>query len=256
MRRAALVLLIGAVVGCGTTPAAPVDAGRTDTGRRTDRGPGADTGPAPMGDQDRDGVCDATEAMLGTDQALGDTDGDGLTDLYELRFGTNPLSSREPEALDRVQLREAPSQVTVTAHPVVVEGNGGVIAANWQDRGPGVDGRLASAWVAFELSAVGADPAGVVQEISGSRFVGVLGRTQLSWRLTTRSRGGTTQGTDGGVARLGCRRAYEFVLVVSADGGEALRSRRMTLDVLPAQGGGGTWPAVDDEGFCQAAQCQ
>jgi hypothetical protein len=30
----------------------------------------------------------------------------------------------------------------------------------------------------------------------------------------------------------------------------------MTLDVLGAQGGGGTWPAVDAEGIYQATRCQ
>jgi hypothetical protein len=257
VRRAALTLLIGVFAGCGAgSTAAPADAGRTDTGRRTDRGPGVDTGPARTGDGDGDGVCDATEAMAGTDPARGDTDGDGLTDLYELRFGTDPLNSHEPDAADRVQLHESPSEVVLTEHPVVVDGEGGVIAGLWQDRGAGVDDRLASAWVSFDLAAVGADPAGVVQEISGSRFVGVLGRTTLSWRLTTRSRGGASEGSDGGVVRLGCRRAYEFVLAVRAEGGDVLRSRRMTLDVLGAQGGGGTWPAVDAEGFCQATRCQ
>ena len=254
MRRAALALLIGGCAGCGTvSSAAPTDAGRTDTGR-VDR-PGTDAGPVRTGDRDGDGVCDATEAMAGTDPARGDTDGDGLTDLYELRFGTDPLNSREPDAVDRVQLREAPSEVVLTDFPVVVDAQGGVVAGLWQDRGVGVDDRLASAWVTFELPAVAADPPGVVQEISGSRFVGVLGRARLAWRLTTRSRGGAAGG-DGAVVRLGCRRAYEFVLVALEDGGEALRSRRMTLDVLPAQGGSGTWDAVDGEGFCQARQCQ
>ena len=257
MRRAVLVILIAVFTGCGAgTTEPPADAGRTDTGPRTDRGPGVDLGPVPTGDGDGDGVCDATEAMAGTDPDRGDTDGDGLTDLYELRSGTDPLNSRQPDSEDRVQLRESPSEVVLTDYPVVVDGEGGVIAALWQDRGAGIDDRLASAWVSFDLAAVGADPAGVVQEISGSRFVGVLGRTRLSWRLTTRSRAGASEGADGGVLRLGCRRAYEFVLVVRAEGGEVLRSRRMTLDVLGAQGGGGVWPAVDAEGFCQAARCQ
>ena len=254
MRRAALALLIGVCAGCGTiASAAPTDAGRTDTGR-VDR-PATDTGPARAEDQDGDGVCDATEAMAGTDPARGDTDGDGLTDRYELRFGTDPLNSREPDAVDRVQLREAPSEVVLADFSVLVNAQGGVVAGLWQDRGLGVDDRLASAWVTFDLPAVAANPAGVVQEISGSRFVGVLGRTQLAWRLTTRSRGGAADG-DGAVVRLGCRRAYEFVLVAQEDGGEALRSRRMTLDVLPAQGGSGTWEGVDGEGFCQARECE
>jgi hypothetical protein len=137
---------------------------------------------------------------------------------------------------------------------VVVDGQGGVIAGLWQARGVGVDDRLASAWVSFDFVAVGADPAGVVQSFSGSRFVGVLGRTQLSWRLTSRSRGGVG-GADGGVMRLGCRRAYELVLVVQADGGETVRARPLIIDVLPAQGGSGTWPAVDADGFCQATAC-
>jgi hypothetical protein len=212
--------------------------------------------PRPVGDQDGDGLCDATEAMAGTDPALGDTDGDGLTDWFEVRSGSDPLSSMVPDAADRVQLREAPGEVVVTDHAVVVDGQGGVIAGLWQDRGAGVDDRLASAWVAFDLAAVGADPAGVVQSFSGSRFVGVLGRTQLSWRLTSRSRGGASDGGDGGVVRLGCRRAYEVVLVVQADGGDTVRARQLVVDVLPAQGGSGVWPAVDADGFCQAARCQ
>jgi hypothetical protein len=255
VRRAALALLIGVLGGCGEGAVdPPLDAGRRDTGPRLDRGVTADQG-STTADDDGDGVCDATEASAGTDPARADTDRDGLTDLYELRFGTDPLNSREPDAADRLQLREAPSEVVLTEHSVVLDGQGGVIAGLWQDRGVGVDERLASAWAAFDLVAVGADPAGVVQEFSGSRFVGVLGRTQLSWRLTTRSRGGASDG-DGGVLRLGCRRAYELVLAVRAEGAEVLRSRRLTLDVLGAQGGTGSWPAIDDEGFCQVARCQ
>ena len=253
MRRAALGLLIGVWAGCGGTPATPADAGRVDTGRRLDR-PAVDTG-AGRGDTDGDGLCDATEAMAGTDPARGDTDGDGLTDLYEQRYGSDPRDSTNPDPVDRVQLREAPTGVALTEVPVVVDAQGGVIAALWQDRGFGVDDRLASAWASFELTAVAADPAGVVGQLSGPRFLAVLGRARLTWQLTTRARGGAADG-DGGVVRLGCRRAYELVVVVTEDGGEALRARRLTLDVLGAQGGDGVWPAVDAEGFCQAPQCE
>ena len=245
---------MGVWAGCGAAPAvAPADAGRADTGRRVDR-PAADTG-AGRADSDGDGVCDGSESMAGTDPARADTDGDGLTDLYERQYGSDPLNSRDPDAVDRVQVRESPAGVVVTEHPVLVDAQGGVITALWQDRGAGVDDRLASAWATFDLAAVGADPAGAVLEISGARFVGVLGRARLTWRLTTRSREGAADG-DGGVVRLGCRRAYELVLVVREEGAEALRARRITLDVLGAQGGGGAWAAVDAEGFCQARQCQ
>lgn len=257
MRRAGLILLAGALLGCGTSPVnQTVDAGRRDTGTRTDRGVTRDTGVAQGEDTDRDGVCDRSEADFGTDPNLADTDNDGLTDLFELRAGDDPLNPNDPLAVDRVQLREAPEEVVFTDYGVVIDGaqEGDVLTALWQDRGAGPDGRLASAWVSFGLAALVADPAGVVDEISGARFVGVRGRTRLTWRLTTRSRGGAADG-DAGVVRLGCRRAYEFVLVVLPNGGDALRVRRMTLDVLGARSGG-TWPDVDAEGFCQPAQCQ
>ncbi len=256
MRRAGLILLTGMVLGCGASPVDQVvDAGRRDTGTRTDRGVVADRGQATGEDTDRDGLCDRTEQKNGTDPTLADTDGDGLTDLFELRAGDDPRNPSDPLAVDRVQLREAPEEVVVTDYGVVIDGaeEGDVLTALWQDRGAGVDDRLASAWVSFDLIALSADPAGVVDQISGPRFVGVRGRTRLTWRLTTRSRSGATD-RDAGVTRLGCRRAYEFVVAVFAAGGDALRVRRMTLDVLGARTGG-TWPDIDAEGFCQPAQC-
>lgn len=256
--RPALIAWSVALAGCGTpAPSAPVDAGRRDTGARTDRGAATDNGGSPGTDTDRDGLCDATEAELGTDPALADTDDDGLTDLFEARAGDDPRDADDPPAVDRVQLREAPGEVVVTDYAATIDGaqEGDVLTALWQDRGTGIDGRFASAWASFELAAFAADPAGVVDELSGPRFVGVRGRARLTWRLTTRSRGGTVDG-DAGAVRLGCRRAYEFVLVVLPNGGDALRVRRMTLDVLGARGGGGTWPDVDADGFCQPARCQ
>jgi len=256
VRGAGLILLTGALWGCGASPVdQTVDAGRRDTGARTDRGVAADTGPTPGEDTDRDGLCDRTEGESGTDPTRADTDGDGLTDLFELRAGDDPRNPNDPLAVDRVQLREAPEEVVINDYAVVIDGaeEGDVITALWQDRGVGVDDRLASAWVSFDLAALSADPAGVVDQISGPRFVGVRGRARLTWRLTARSRGGAADG-DAGVTRLGCRRAYEFVLAVFAAGGDALRVRRMTLDVIGARTGG-TWPDVDAEGFCQPAQC-
>jgi len=256
VRRAGLIVLTGALWGCGESPVdQAVDAGRRDTGARTDRGVAPDTA-QPIGeDTDRDGVCDRTEGKSGTDPTLADTDGDGLTDLFELRAGDDPRNPNDPLPVDRVQLREAPEEVVVSDYPVVIDGaeEGSVLTALWQDRGEGVDDRLASAWVSFDLAALSADPAGVVDQISGPRFVGVRGRTRLTWRLTTRSRSGAADG-DAGVTRLGCRRAYEFVVAVFAAGGDTLRVRRMTLDVLGARSGG-TWPDVDAEGFCQPARC-
>ena len=42
-------------------------------------------------DADNDGLCDAAEANIGTDQGLFDTDGDGVGDGQEMPVGADPL---------------------------------------------------------------------------------------------------------------------------------------------------------------------
>ena len=238
------------VAGCGSS-ATTADAAVPSR----DAGPVMhDAPPSHSVDRDHDGLCDDSEAMAGTDPTLADTDGDGLTDLYEWRAGYDPTRSSDPPAVDRAQLHEAPTETVVVAHDALLDNAATVVDALWQDRAAGVDGRLASAWAAVTITAVGADPASSVQEIDGTRFVGVSGLARLQWRIDVRSRAGAAGG-DAGVVRLGCRRAYEFVVEVSAAGGDGLRVRRITLDVLPAAGANG-WPQVDPDGFCEATACE
>ncbi len=252
MRRAAFVGVAAcALAACGSPTTAQPDAGRAPT---TDRGPRFDDLPSTTADRDRDGLCDATEALAGTDPTLADTDGDGLTDAYERRVGYDPLDARDPLSTDRVQLHEAPVETVLLVHDVVLNNDASVVDALWQDRFAGVDGRLASAWASITLTAIGADPASGVQQIAGARFLGVSGLTRLRWQLEVRSRGGAAN-ADGGVVRLGCRRAYAFVVEVDGADGTGLRVRRLTLDVL-AQAGALPDAGADADGFCPAPACE
>lgn len=236
-----VVLLAAAVSGAGCSdtvrPAdAAVDARRSD---------GAVTRDAvdPEADRDLDGVCDATEAKVHTDPTLADSDGDGLTDAYELLISTDPINPRDPDARDRVPVVEGDDNFATVEHFVRVSGSGAPVIAYWQDRTPGPDGRYASELVRFEVAALDADPMVLVRAVDGPRFVGVTGFTTLHWRVTVR---GAAAGDAGA---LGCRRAYEALVVVGEEGGDALAQRRLVIDVRPRA------PAGTDLEFCAASSC-
>lgn len=238
---ARMVLLAAlTLLGCSDTVRG-ADAS-TDVPRATDGAP-RDRAPT-TGDSDHDGVCDDTEAKVRTDPHQADTDGDGLSDAYELLIDTDPINPRDPNARDRVPVVEGEDLFATVEHFVPVGGTGAPVSAYWQDRTAGPDGRYASELVSFDIAAIDADPMGLVRAVDGPRFVGVTGRTTLHWRVTVRA-----MAADGGARVLGCRRAYEALVVAREDGGEPLSQRRLVIDVSPRV------PAGTDAEFCSPASC-
>ena len=239
-------------IGCGTGGVTPP----VDTGVRTDRPAVIDTGD-PRADTDRDGLCDESERMRGTDPSMVDTDGDGLLDSFEARIGTNPRTLRDPPASDRVSILEEAGSFATIEHVLEYRGAGESLTAAVLDGTAGVDGRAASDLVEPSIEAVMANPAAFVQGITGPRFVGVQGRTLLQWRLAFTARPLATTAMDGGApVALGCRRTYEALVSVKRDGDTVVQTRRILVDVVPARDAGvSAWPMVSASGHCLPARC-
>ncbi len=241
---------LGACGGQSVAADASVDAGpRPDRPVVQDAG-----GPAldPAGDADGDGLCNGTEARVQSDPRRADTDGDGLLDSFEVSVGSDPRNGFSPNALDRVRVVEGDGAVLTVEHLLDWRGEGEVLSATVQDGLAGFDGRIASSLVTSEVTAVEANPAAFVRDINGPRFVGVLGRTLLRWRVTmTPQPGGET---------VGCGRAYEALLSVRREGVDTVQLRRLVVEAAPAPGGMGAMMGdagvrVSPEGLCLPATC-
>jgi hypothetical protein len=244
--------VIATLLGCSTsvsTPDAP------DASARVDRLVAAE--PSATADTDGDGLCDRTEQDFRTDPRAPDTDGDGLLDAFEVSAGTNPLAIRSPLASDRVRFVEGDDALATIEQVTEYQGAGEVLRALMQDRAAGVEGLRASELVEFTVEATTANPAAFVRAVEGARFVGVLGRVVLQWRVTARPRA-TVAALDGGVgAALGCRRAYETSLVLKREGDDVVGARQIIVEFAPREGDAGSpaWPRVSAEGLCLPARC-
>lgn len=208
-------------------------------------------------DTDGDGLCDRTEQDRRTDPRAPDTDGDGLLDSFEVAAGTNPLALRSPLASDRVRFVEGDDTLATIEHVIEYQGAGEVLRALMQDRAAGVDGLRATELADFTVEATAANPAAFVRAIEGARFVGVLGRVVLQWRVSARPRA-MAPALDGGVgAALGCRRAYETSLVLKREGDDVVSARQLIVEIAPREGDGGraAWPRVSADGLCLPARC-
>lgn len=252
--RLALALISScAALSCsGGVTAPPPDV--TDATARVDRVIVAE--PSATGDMDRDGLCDLTEQQRRTDPRSADTDGDGLLDSFEVRVGSDPLSVRDPFATNRVRFTEGDGTLATVEHVAEQEGAGEVLSAAVLDRTAGLDGLRASELVDFSVEATSANPAAFVRAIEGPRFVGVLGRVVLQWRVSARPR--TLSAMDGGAgASLGCRRAYEALLVIKREGDDVVGSRQLVVELAPPSGSTATpaWPRVSPEGLCLPERC-
>ena len=247
---AALFFSCSALVSCSgvSTPTADVP----DAAPRVDRVVPAE--PSATADTDGDGLCDLTEQQRRTDPRNEDTDGDGLLDSFEVRVGTDPLSGRDPFASDRLRFVEGDASLVTVEHVIEYEGTGEVLSAAMLDRTSGLDGLRASELVDFNVEATTANPAAFVRAIEASRFIGVVGRTVLSWRLGARLRPASM--IDGGASlTLGCRRAYEALLVVKREGDDLVSARSLYIDVSPATGATPSWPRVSPSGLCLPERC-
>lgn len=234
-----------------TTPPSP---DVTDAAARPDREVAAEA--SATGDMDGDGLCDLTEQERRTNPRSADTDGDGLLDSFEARIGSDPLSGRDPFATNRLRFAEGDTVLATIEHVAEYEGTGEVLSAAMLDRTVGVDSLRASELVDFSVEATSANPAAFVRAIEGPRFVGVLGRVVLQWRVSARPRALAV--LDGGVnGALGCRRAYEALLVLKREGDDVVASRQLVVELAPPSGSTATpaWPRVSPEGLCLPERC-
>jgi hypothetical protein len=245
-----VALGIGVTQGaCGGQSVAP-DAS-ADAGPRVDRQAVQDGGGSaldPAGDSDGDGLCNGTEARIQSDPRRADSDGDGLLDSFEVSVGSDPRNGFSPRALDRVRVVEGDVAVLTVEHLLEWRGEGEVLNATVQDGLAGFDGRVASSVVASEVAAVEANPAAFVRDINGPRFVGVIGRTLLRWRVTMTPQAG---------APAGCARAYEALLSIRREGVDTVQLRRLVVEAAPASRmmGADAGVRVSPEGLCLPATC-
>lgn len=203
----------------------------------------------PAADADGDGLCNGTEARVGSDPRRADSDSDGLLDSFEVMVGSDPRNGRSPNVTDRVLITEGENSLLTVEHLLEWQGEGEVLIAAMQDGLAGVDGRVASSVALGSVEAVEANPAAFVRDVNGPRFVGVLGRTVLRWRVTFTPQPVTDS--------PGCRRAYEALLSIRREGVDTVQLRRLVVEAAPAAGAAGAdgGVRVSPEGLCLPTAC-
>ena len=184
-----------------------------------------DSGPSGI-DTDGDGLCDETELAWGTDPGAVDSDLDGLTDRAERDFGYAPLLPDSPSRDLLVFLEE--SDVSTAQFPVqqIVRGNGETYTGAFN--ATPVANRLGyDASTFLELAhAVGAFPMENVFEVreDEQRFVGVFGRTELTYEVRFQFAGATPRS---------CVTAFPFSYQIKREDGVTVGFGRYLLVVLP-----------------------
>jgi hypothetical protein len=214
-----LALVAALCAGCSqaTEADAGLDAGIPET--FVEASP-PDAGPS---DRDRDGVCDATERVYHTNPDDPDTDRDGLLDGFELDAFTSPLAATDPGSDERITLRERAGERVETTFAMLYRGQGEAVTGLLLDRLPGLDGREPSEFGAT-IAALTAEPRANVGDLLGPVFLGVNGRTRLTWSLSFEWPA---------IAPLGCRRAYVALQAAFAEGHGRVYARQLVLDVVP-----------------------
>jgi hypothetical protein len=244
------VLLVCALAGCGAgNSSGPRDGGggfdivdaSAGSGGSGSFGGSGGGGPG-TGDEDDDGVCDDTEARLGSRSDTFDTDGDGLPDVIELLYGftlTDPLSP----ALERVARLEArPGAETRFPIRFTVEGESSDFIGFFEDSAaPYEDGSSAGMYLESSV-AIGAEPpeAARVVDSPRQRFLAVIGSARLE--LEVRFLAPETEDPEG------CARVYPFRYGIREDGRGTVSDRLFVLIVAP---NGGDAP----EDFCRPTDC-
>ena len=206
--------------------------------------PGEPDGDVPaLSDRDRDGVCDETERVLGSDLDRLDTDNDGLPDLIEAALSFDPVDGEDP---NQARLATLSGSVGATLdYPV---------RATSQGTGNALQGAfmaLSSIYSEAETAqdfyvtalAVSAEPPDHVRSIEGSeaRFIQVEGETRLSFNLNF---------AYPHAAPMGCSRAYPFRFVVNSDDGKRLATELRVL-LVTAEGAG----PKDASAYCIPDDC-
>jgi hypothetical protein len=205
-----------------------------------DAGPSAGIGE----DADDDGLCDSTEAQLGTDPMAADTDGDGLPDLIEVGNGFEPVDPADPAA-DQIGYllslagasQDFPIRATVVGDGQGVTGFFGEVGSLYFD-GSNAGDFLTS------VSAVSAAPTDAVRSINNEspRFTAVFGKTRLEFRAHFEY--------PSGLPLRKCTRSYPFRYVLKQDDSTVLAERLYLLVVRPLAQDGTSAP------HCLPSDCQ
>lgn len=235
-RSYALGGMLGLLAACGD------DAFRDGTEGPTLRADGGGS-PARVLDADGDGLCDSTEADLGTDPDEVDSDGDGIPDIIELVAGLEPVMPTDPAPDQLAYLPGARGAAVDFETRFTVEGDGQGMSG-WF----GALGTLYRDGDSADLYHVGstalqAAPIDAARSIEAgrARFEAVLGKTRLSFLL---------QFEFGDRTDRSCARAYPFRYAIKSDDGQT-RAERTYLLVI---GGAGATQA-EAAGFCLPSGC-
>jgi len=249
-----LLIAVCALAGCGGESTGPRDGGGFDLvdgggfggsggfgGFGAFGGSGSGGGPS-AGDEDGDGLCDDTEARLGSSSDTADSDDDGLPDVIELLYGftlTDPLSP----AQDRlVRLEARPGAEARLPIRFTVEGDSSDFIGFFEDSAAPYDDASSAGMYLDSSVAIGAEPPEAARVVDGprQRFLAVLGTARLE--LEVRFLAPETEDEEG------CARAYPFRYGIREDGRGAVSDRLCLLIVAP-QGGDGP------EDFCKPTDC-
>lgn len=166
-----------------------------------DSGP-PDAGPPLDLDSDGDGLCDVDEFQRRTDPNDADTDGDGFSDYVEAQNGSSSFDRTSPDRTTMLLMSEAPTGTLDTVLTFSVRGVGETMGGEFIREPMNIDddGTLAQTFY-LGSAALGASPMENVRGgIVGANFLGVIGRTLLTFSLHF------AQAQE----PRGCMRAYPF----------------------------------------------
>lgn len=216
MRSSRFGILAVLLAACSqTTDRPPADSGRD----------ASDAGGLVI-DHDGDGLCDTTEAELGSDPTQRDTDADGLPDLIELGNGFDATDSAQPTADQIAYLLAKPGSTLDFSVRVTIDGKGEGVIGTFQPMGSFYTDSSTAQDFFREAKALAADPVDGVRSIDAdaARFRSVLGRTRLEFGLRF-----VYSDSD----ELSCARAYPFSYLLESDSGEVLSDAVFLLIVSP-----------------------
>jgi hypothetical protein len=232
----ALAGTLGLLAACGG------DAFRDGTEGPVLRADGGSSPPRVL-DADGDGLCDTTEADLGTDPDEVDSDGDGIPDIIELVGGHEPVMPADPAPDQLAYLPGTRGAAIDFETRFTVEGDGQGLSGWFGALGTLYrDGDSADLYHvgSTALQAAPIDAARSI-EAGSARFEAVLGRTRLSFLL---------QFELGDRSDRTCARAYPFRYAIKSDDGQVRAERTYMLVIGPA---GAT--QLEAEGFCLPSGC-